>query len=64
MYIWSTLVRRRSSLSGLRADAKDDGSAEVFGAIVNLLISSSVSPPSSSTRSRGIEDTPILEPLM
>ena len=62
--ILSTLSRRRSSLSGPRAGAEEDGYAEDFGAKVNLSISSSVSPLSSSTRSHGIVCTPVLDPLM
>ena len=54
----------RSSLSGPRAGAEEDGCADDSGAEVNLSISSSVSPPSSSTRFYGIMCTPVLEPLM
>ena len=58
MYICSTLARRRSSLSGPRVGAEEDGCAEVSSVEVNLSISSSISPPSSSTRSCGIVCTP------
>ena len=51
-------------MSGPRVGAEEDGCAEVFGAEVNLSISSSVSPPSSSTRFHGIVCTLVLEPLM
>ena len=61
MYICSTLAR---SLSSPRASAEDDSSADGSGAVVNLYISSSISPPSSSTRGRGIVCTPVLEPLV
>ena len=64
MYNWTTLARMRSSLFDPRANVEEDGCAEVSGAEVNLSISSSVSPPSSSTRSYGIVCTTVLEPLM
>ena len=54
----------RSSLFDPRAGVEEDGYAEVSETEVNLSISSSVSPPSSSTRSYGIVSTPVLEPLM
>ena len=64
VYSWSTLSRRRSSLSSPHVGAEEDGCAEVSGTEVNLSISSSISPSSSSTWSYGIICTPILEPLM
>ena len=64
VYIQSTLSRRRSSLSGPHVGAEEDGCVEDFGAEVNLSISFLVSPSSSSTQSRGIVYTPVLEPLI
>ena len=64
MYNYSTLARMRSSLFDPRVGAEEDGYVEVSRAEVNLSISSSISPTSSSTQSYGIICTPVLEPLM
>ena len=55
----------KTSVSSIPQDCvEEDGYAKDSREKVNLSISSFVSPPSSSTRSRGIICTPILEPLM
>jgi len=63
-YICFTRAMRWSRQSGPHAYAWEDGCAELSGAEVNLSISSSVSPPSFSTLSLGIWETPILGPVM
>ena len=54
----------QSSLSDPCVGVEEDGYAEVSRAAVNLLISSSVSPPLSSTHSCGIVCITVLELLM
>ena len=63
-YIFSIRAMRQSRRSGPCACAWEDGYVELSGAEVYLSISSSVSPPSSSTLSLGILETPVLGLVM